>query len=100
MVLRMMNDPLHALEAEMAKLDAHAMMEAIPGLPAGTLAKISDVSRANALIQLVAIMSDEEKDDMVRMGAANIVLQATMPTPLSPNVSVQVVRDPDEQESE
>lgn len=84
----------------MAKLEAVAMMEAIPGIPPGVLAKVSDVSRANALIQLTAMMSDESKDDMVRMGACNIVLQATAPPVNVPNVSVQVVRDPDEQESE
>lgn len=83
----------------MAKMEAAAALAAIPSLPEGTLAKVSEVSRANALVQLTAMASDESRDDMTRMGACNIILQATQPQALPPTAIVQVHReevDPEE----
>lgn len=98
-----MTNPLGDIEAEMARISATVELEAIPGLPAGVLEKISDVTRANALVQLAAMMSDETRDDMVRMGAMNIALQATQPLAHPPVVEVHplaVKDEPDVEESE
>lgn len=73
-----MTNPLDGMEEELAKMERDALLEQLPSLPEGTLAKVESVSRANALVQLTAMASDEARDDMVRMGAANIILQATM----------------------
>lgn len=94
-----MTNPLDGMQEELAKMEAMALLDAIPALPEGTLTKIAEVSRANALVQLTTIMSDEVRDDMVRMGAANIVLQATQPQALPPTAIVQVHRE-DVEESE
>ena len=91
-----MTENLHPLEA----LELEMTMDAMPDLNAEIIGKIERVSRANAFTQLTAILIDTDKDDMVRMGAANIILQATQPLARPPVVEVHPYAAGDEVEPE